>query len=293
MAMKLSFATQTGDRGWSPEECADWARDHGFDAVRLTIDSLRGPDPHSVVEVLTARGLFLAAVTAHLNLLHDDREQREAARERLLAAIDLAAAVGAPVVVTHAGSFAPGLEGTRFYGQWSSPPGNPGDRSGEMVARFRKMYRPVVHRAEKRGIKIGLDVAVRMGNIACCPEMWERLLEAVPSEALGLSCDPSHWLWMGILPAEAAIRAFAGQWVYADVKDCEILPHVQFRQGIIGNQWWQYRVPGRGQLNWATLIGALTEAGYDYVLCVENEDRGLPGLPGVALGGRYLRQFLP
>src|SRR5207248_2752827 len=203
------------------------------------------------------------AVTAHLNLLHDDREQREAARERLLAAIDRAAAVGAPVVVTHAGSFAPGLAGTRFYGQWSSPPGNPADRSGEMVARFREMYRPVVHRAEERGIKIGLDVAVRMGNIACCPEMWERLLAAVPSEALGLSCDPSHWLWMGILPPEAAIRAFAGKWVYADVKDCEILPEVVFRQGIIGNQWWQYRVPGRGQLNWATLVGALTEAGYD------------------------------
>jgi sugar phosphate isomerase/epimerase len=52
-------------------------------------------------------------------------------------------------------------------------------------------------------------------------------------------------------------------------------------------------VPGRGQLNWATLIGALTESGYDYVLCVENEDWGLPGLPGLALGGRYLRQFLP
>src|SRR5207249_3516518 len=85
--MKLSFATQTGGRAWSPEECADWAREHGFDAVRLTLDSLAGPDPHAVVEVLRARGLFVAAVTAHCNMLHDDPEQREVDRERLLAAI--------------------------------------------------------------------------------------------------------------------------------------------------------------------------------------------------------------
>jgi sugar phosphate isomerase/epimerase len=98
---------------------------------------------------------------------------------------------------------------------------------------------------------------------------------------------------MGILPAEDAIRAFAGKWLYADVKDCEILLRMRFRQGILGNQWWQYRVPGRGQLHWATIVGALAETGYDYVLCVENEDRALPGLPGIALGGRYLRQFLP
>lgn len=33
-----------------------------------------------------------------------------------------------------------------------------------------------------------------MGNIGCNPEMWEKILDAVPSDHLGLSCDPSqHW----------------------------------------------------------------------------------------------------
>ena len=50
---------------------------------------------------------------------------------------------------------------------------------------------------------------------------------------------------------------FAGKWVYADVKDCEISSRMLFRQGIIGNWWWHYRVPGRGQLAWGTSIGAL------------------------------------
>ena len=151
----------------------------------------------------------------------------------------------------------------------------------------------VVEVAEDVKVKIALDVAVRMGNIGCNPEMWEKILGAVPSDYLGLSCDPSHWLWMMIMPAEDVIRDYAGKWYYADVKDCEISPRMLYRQGIIGNWWWQYRVPGRGQLNWGTVIGALLESGYDYVLCVENEDRGMPGLAGIAYGCRHLRQFLP
>ena len=172
------------------------------------------------------------------------------------------------VVVTHAGS----PVGFRFYGNYSAAPGNPSDRSEELVERFKQRYTPIVKLAEDKGVTIAIDGAVRMGNIACNPQMWERVLDAAPSENLGLSCDPSHWLWMMILPVEDAIRMFAGKWVYADVKDCEVSKEMLFRQGIIGNWWWQYRVPGRGQLNWGTIIGALLESGYDYALCVENED---------------------
>ncbi|MEC7842744.1 MAG: hypothetical protein VX911_07665, partial [Candidatus Latescibacterota bacterium] len=50
---------------------------------------------------------------------------------------------------------------------------------------------------------------------------------------------------------------------------------------------------GRGDLDWAKISGALIESGYDYVLCVENEDRGMPGLEGLAYGGRHLRRVLP
>ena len=40
---------------------------------------------------------------------------------------------------------------------------------------------------------------------------------------------------------------------------------------------------GARQLDWGTVVGALVESGYDYVLCVENEDRGMPGLGRVRL----------
>ena len=293
--MNISFSTGAGGNGWSLEDCAKWAKENDFDAVRLNASQIAEPNHviqvggDEINEVLQANGIYLAALSSHNNLLDDDPETREEARENLKRSIEATSILGAPVLVTYAGS----PVSWHFYGQFSSPPGNPGDRSIELVARFKEMWTPVVQFAEEKGVKIGLDCAVRMGNIACNPEMWERILDAIPSDSLGLSCDPSHLLWMGILPAEDAIRMFAGKWYYADVKDCEISPQMRFRQGIIGNWWWQYRVPGRGQLNWGTITGALLESGYDYILCVENEDRGMPGLPGLALGGRHLRQFLP
>jgi len=293
--MDISFSTSAGGGGWSLDECAKWSKENDFDAIRLSASGVIDPGKvkseggNEIKDTLKSHGIYLAALTAHNNLLDDDPQMREAAATRLRNAIETANILDVPVVVTHAGS----PVSWYFYGQFSSTPGNPGDRSVELVERFKEMYTPMVKFAEEKNVKIALDVAVRMGNIACNPQMWERVLDAVPSDYLGLSCDPSHWLWMMILPAEDAIRMFAGKWYYADVKDCEVSPQMLFRQGIIGNWWWQYRVPGRGQLNWGTVIGALLESGYDYVLCVENEDRGMPGLAGMALGCRHLRQFLP
>ena len=294
--MDISFQTSAGGGGWSLEECARWAAAHDFDCVRLSDSGVleaerilrEGAD--EVRETLQRHGVYLACISSHCNLLDDDRQVAQAEQTRLIRAIEAARALDCPVVISGSGS---PVKNGQFYGMYSSPPGNPGDRSDELVKRFQEMFEPVVKVAEEQDIKIALDVAVRMGNIGCNPEMWEKILDAVPSDHLGLSCDPSHWLWMMIMPVEDVIRDYSGKWYYADVKDCEVSSRMLYRQGIIGNWWWQYRVPGRGQLNWATIIGALVQSGYDYVLCVENEDNGMPGLEGLAYGCRHLRQFLP
>ncbi len=297
--MDLSFSTSTGgERSWTLEGMAAWAVAHEFDCVRLAATGDCDPErlltegPERVTGTLTRHILYLAALQAGSSIgaiLQADPSRRAPNQQRLLRIIDVAAALGAPVIVTNTGS----PYGWQFYGMPSSPPGNPTDHVAEVVGLFQEWFTPVVRHAEEKGVKIALDTAVRMGNIACVPEMWERCLDAIPSDHLGLSCDPSHLLWLHVTPVEDALRQFAGKWYYADVKDCEISPQMLFRQGIIGNWWWQYRVPGRGQLNWGTIIGALQESGYDYVLCVENEDRGLPGVEGFDAGRRHLAQFLP
>jgi sugar phosphate isomerase/epimerase len=299
--MDLSFSTTAGaEDSWSLHDCLEWAAAHQFDAVRLRNTGVCDPEriltdgPDEVLEMLRRHDLYLAALWAPQSrggLLHADPEQRQRNLEALLRSLEAAARLHAPVVVLNTGSPIEPFPWL-FYGMPSHPPGNPTDRTAEVIELFKQQFTPIVQRAEELGLRIALDTAVRMGNIACNPEMWERCLDAVPSDALGLSCDPSHLLWLHITPVEDAIRMFAGKWYYADVKDCEIMPQQLFRQGIIGNWWWQYRVPGRGQLNWGTIIAALIESGYNYVLCIENEDRSCPGLAGIALGRRYLAQFL-
>ncbi|MGH2461350.1 MAG: sugar phosphate isomerase/epimerase family protein [Chloroflexota bacterium] len=297
--MDLSFSTSAGtERSWTLEAMAEWAALHEFDCVRLAAAGDADPErvlaegPDRIKSTLAGHGLYLAALQAGSSTgapLQEDAARMDRNQERMLRVIDAAAALGTPIVVTNTGS----PYRWHFYGMPSSPPGNPTDHVDEVIALFKERFTPLVRRAEEKGVKIALDTAVRMGNIACVPEMWERCLAAIPSDHLGLSCDPSHLLWLHVTPVEDAIRLFPGKWYYADVKDCEISQQMLFRQGIIGNWWWQYRVPGRGQLNWGTIIGALSECGYDYVMCVENEDRGVPGLEGFDIGRRHLAQFLP
>ena len=302
--MDLSCSLYTGVGDAPPlEDVAAWAAAHEFDAIRLSARGDCDPDriltegPDRVLDTLKRHGLYLAALSGHQPLLHADPEERERAQRQLIRNIDTAAALGTPVVVTATGTPCSwlfyGLPAPRSVGHtYHANPPSQTSRVEEVLGMFREMFTPVVRHAEEKGVKIALDCAVRMGNIAVNPEMWERVLDAIPSDALGLSFDPSHLLWLQISPVEEAVRMFKGKWYYADVKDAEIRPQMLFRQGIIGNCWWEYRVPGRGQLNWGTIIGALHYADYDYVLCVENEDADCPGLAGLDLGRRHLAQFL-
>ena len=108
--MDLSFSTSAGNGGWSLAECAAWAKANGFDAIRPNATGVVEPSViiqsggEAVKEILDAHGIYLAAITAHSNLLDDDRETRENARDALMQAIEATHILGAPVVVTYAGS---------------------------------------------------------------------------------------------------------------------------------------------------------------------------------------------
>lgn len=43
---------------------------------------------------------------------------------------------------------------------------------------------------------------------------------------------------------------------------------------MVGNA---QRLPGYGEVNWAKFVAGLSQVGYDYVLCIEHEDRRFEG----------------
>ena len=112
----------------------------------------------------------------------------------------------------------------------------------------------------------------RWRNLATTPELWDRLFEAVPHEAIGLEYDPSHLVWQGIDYLQA-IRDYAPRIHHMHAKDIAIDEGILSRAGVHGRGWWRFVIPGLGQIDWAELFGVLAQVGYGGDVAVEHEDR--------------------
>ena len=70
-------------------------------------------------------------------------------------------------------------------------------------------------------------------------------------------------------------------------------------------QWWRYRLPGLGSIDWAAFFTVLQDAGYTGAMSVEHEDplygapnRGGPDFSqdfktGFVMAHKYLQQYVP
>ena len=246
----------------------------------------QGPGP--IEELLRAHGVTISALAPMLNLLTPDERLREERVAALRLAIDACAALGVSTVVTYAGS----AFGMHFWGLPGVADDHPSSRVAENLRLFREVYAPLAAHAEGRGVRIAFETAPRgggEGNLAHSPELWDRLFEAVPSPALGLSFDPSHLVWLQIPDVPSVVRRYGARIYHVDGKDTEILPDRLAQQGILGSGWWRYRLPGFGSLDWAAIIAALRDVGYDGAIDIENEDPERLGLAGAASAAEYLR----
>jgi sugar phosphate isomerase/epimerase len=127
------------------------------------------------------------------------------------------------------------------------------------------------------------------------------------SPYVGLQYDPSHLVWQMMDPIQTA-RDFVDKIYDVHLKDTEVRWDVLRRVGINPvnrAQWWVYRLPGLGSIDWAAFFSVLQRAGYQGAMSLEHEDPlyGSPNRPGpdfnpdYALGfkmaHRYLRQYVP
>jgi sugar phosphate isomerase/epimerase len=171
----------------------------------------------------------------------------------------------------------------------------------ENIAIFQDLFTPLAAHAERRGVKFAFENWPRSGTmLATTPELWDAMFTAVPSPALGLCYDPSHFYWQGIEYIQP-IYDFRERIFHAHAKDTEILEAGRNRFGIYGRQlaatkeqdWWRYRLPGYGGVNWYRYLDALAQIGYDEVLSVEHEDPVWSDTPQSALRGlRMAKAYL-
>lgn len=304
--MRIGFASLVGVEPRPFPELVREAGRHGLETIEVNVGPTFKPiagaaypghlDLRAIVaegageaaETLAAHGVTISALAPMLNLLTPALALR---RERVAAfrlALDAAAVLGVDTVVTYAGS----AFGMHFWGLPAVGADHPSNKLAENLRQFREVYAPLARHAEERGVRIAFETAPRgggEGNLAHAPELWDRLFDAVPSPALGLSFDPSHLVWLQIPDPPGVIRRYAARLYHVDAKDAEILPDRLAAQGILGNAWWRYRIPGHGALDWPAILAALREIGYAGALDIENEDPLHPGLAGVVEAAAFLR----
>jgi len=287
-----------------------WASGEGFQAMELAawpVDSTRDyqarqidaanftkSDAEHVQSIFHEHGMGISAMAYYDNNLDPDLKKREFYHNHLRKVIDAAALLEVPLVGTFVG-------------------GRPDKLPGEIMKEIGEVFRRLLKYAEDKGVKLMIENCPMEnwqrfglpGNYAFSPELWEALFNEVPSENFGLNLDPSHLYWLGIDYIQC-VKDFGRKIFHTHAKDTEILPEGRYRYGIFGRQlelkhgapnWWRYRMPGKGEINWNKYISTLQEVGFDGTLSIEHEDPIFEGSEekikkGLILGLRHLSQFV-
>ena len=145
-----------------------------------------------------------------------------------------------------------------------------------------KDYKEIAKLASDKGVRIGFenwpamgDYPISGGTMACTPEAWDLMFDAVPSKALGVEYDPSHLIWQGIDYIET-LKKYADRLVHVHAKDTEIYYDKRDSVGIYGDGWWAYTIPGLGEIDWRLFINELHNLGYAGGVAIEHEDARFP-----------------
>jgi len=278
--MKLGFMTVKDMRSLPFEEVAKFGAEAGFKAVDTPIDE---------IDTTLRYGMEVGSTMLRPNAATPDPDERAKAQDELCALIDRAVAKGVKRgMIIHARQ--------------------PGMTNEESVDIFAKGFGPVAEYAEQFDFKLVMEIYHAHGRwLAITPELIRAVFAAVPSRALGICLDPSHFVVQGI-DYMRATREFAERIYYAHAKDTEILPEKLYEYGVFGKAfeegnsrpfygWWRYRLPGYGEIDWPKFIATLVECGYDDILAVEHEDAIYYGdveknKKGLMLAKQYLEPFM-
>lgn len=143
---------------------------------------------------------------------------------------------------------------------------------------FADRFGPVSKLAEERGVRLAFEnwmgywgsLPFKPCNMGGAPDTWDAWFTAVPSRALGLEFDPSHLYWQGIDHMRALLE-YKDRVYHVHAKDTEMLPERRYRGGVNGD-YFRFRIPGYGEINWAQFISGLDEIGYTGGVAIEHED---------------------
>lgn len=280
--MKIGFLA-AGNLG-NLEQTIKWAKDNGFQSVQLVVPPenpffdvekvANGEGIDEIKKLTEENNVIISSLGFYSNPMDPDQEKRERNISHFKMLLKAAANLDVKVVSGWIGIL-------------------PGGVGSERIAENMKVYSDVwpgiVELAERLNVRIAIENC--LGNFATRPEVWEKMFEITPSEAIGLEFDPSHLVLQMIDVLEAA-RKFAKRIYHTHCKDGYINRWKLAECGYFSSGWFSGRIPGFGEVDWYQLVSILRSAGYDYVLNIEHEDPYLGFEEGLIIGRKHLEKLI-
>jgi sugar phosphate isomerase/epimerase len=159
---------------------------------------------------------------------------------------------------------------------------------------FAARWNPIFDAFDASGVLFGLEV--HPTEIAYDIHTTRLALEAVGNRpTFGFNFDPSHLIWQGIDPVKF-IDAYAGRIYHVHIKDAQrtldgassiLASHLSFGDPRRG---WDFRSPGRGEVDFEEIVRALNRAQYHGPLSVEWEDCGMDRVHGAREAAAFVKR---
>ena len=177
---------------------------------------------------------------------------------------------------------------------YSQPTNQPGMiEAGQQ--RIVELFDPVLDMFDEIGVKFALEVMPT--QIAYDIVSAHKAVELLGHHAsFGFNFDPSHLQWQLIDPAQF-IREFPDRVHHVHMKDTAMF--LNGRTGILGSHLsfghpersWDFRSPGRGDVNFEAIIRELNRIYYEGPLSVEWEDTGMDREHGAREAVEFIRKL--
>ncbi len=161
---------------------------------------------------------------------------------------------------------------------------------------FAETWNPILDVFQEVGVRFGLEV--HPTEIAYDIYTAHRTLEAINHRPeFGFNYDPSHLIWQFVDPV-VFLREFPDRIYHVHVKDAArtldgktgiLASHLNFGDPRRG---WDFRSPGRGQVDFEAITRALNDLKYDGPLSVEWEDCGMDREFGAAEACQFVKRTM-
>ncbi|MGJ8636101.1 MAG: sugar phosphate isomerase/epimerase family protein [Phycisphaerales bacterium] len=201
----------------------------------------------------------------------DPSQVQQRAAQDMIDAAHAASLLGVPTVNGFTGS--PIWHKLYFF-----PPTSDQDIN-EGYQHFASQWKPILDAFTKHTINFALEV--HPTEIAYDLVTFERALNALDHHpAFGINFDPSHLIWQGLDPVQL-INRFPDRIFHVHIKDAATT--LDGSNSILGGhlsfgdhrRGWDFRSPGRGDVDFESIIRALNRINYQGPLSVEWEDSAM------------------